>query len=492
MKTLNVILGNHLFDYKYFKETSNDVFMCEDYELCTHFKYHKHKIIHFLSSMRDFKDYLITKNKNVHYIEFDKKKSFVESLKSYILAEKFKKIEIYEIEDKFFELKLLTLFNELEIEICVIQNPMFLCTREEFKNWLDPDVSPLMNNFYKKQRLKFSVLLDQSNKPLGGKWNYDSENRKKIPKKFEVESFIPAPLKSKNIDDVKAIVTSNFESHPGRVDNYWIPINRKSAIKWFKDYLDDRFVYFGRFQDAIDDRAPFLYHSLISPFLNIGFITPLEVIREIENRLDDSNLSDVEGFIRQVLGWREFVRGIYQNYSEHEESMNFFDHKRKLTRHWYDANTGVAPLDDVISKSNEWGYSHHIERLMITGNLMLMLQVDPVEVHKWFMEMYVDSSDWVMGPNVYGMSQFSDGGLFATKPYFSGSNYMLKMSNYSKGDWCEAVDGLYWQFIENNRSFFANNFRMAMMVKILDKMDGDKKKRIFKAADDLREKITTL
>jgi deoxyribodipyrimidine photolyase-related protein len=365
-----------------------------------------------------------------------------------------------------------------------------MCTREEFKNWLDPDVPPLMNHFYNKQRVQIGVLLDQSNRPLGGKWNYDSENRKKIPKKFEVESFIPKTLESKNIDDVKAIVNNNFSSHPGDIKNYWIPTNRKTAIKWFKDYLDERFVYFGRFQDAIDDRAPFLYHSLISPFINIGFITPKEVIREVENRLNEDNLNDVEGFIRQVLGWREFVRGIYQNYSEHEESMNFFDHKRKLSDHWYNGTTGVTPLDDVIKKSNEWGYSHHIERLMITGNLMLMLQVDPVEVHKWFMEMYVDSSDWVMGPNVYGMSQFSDGGLFATKPYFSGSNYILKMSNYPKGDWCDAVDGLYWQFIENNKSFFANNFRMAMMVKTVERMDSEKKDRIFKAANKLRAKIT--
>lgn len=467
--------------------------MCEDHKLCTHFRYHKHKIIHFLASMRDFRDYLKLKGKNVKYIEFDKKKDFINELGKYIKTQGFTVIEFFEIEDKYFEKKILDLLDQLKVKVDIINNPMFLCSREEFSNWLGVKKNPLMNNFYKEQRKKFDVLLDEESSPLGGKWNYDSDNRKKIPKKFEVVQFIPKSLKSKNIDTVKEIVQENFESHPGAVDNYWIPTNRRSAIDWFKSYLDERFIYFGRFQDAIDNRAPFLYHSLISPFLNIGFITPDEVIRELQNRLSGDNLSDVEGFIRQVLGWREFVRGIYQNFSEIEDKENFFNHKRKLTSHWYDGSTGIEPLDDVIKKSIKWGYSHHIERLMITGSIMLMLEIDPKEVYRWFMEMYVDSSDWVMGPNVYGMSQFSDGGIFATKPYFSGSNYILKMSNYDKKkNWCEAVDGLYWQFIDKNKEFFSKNFRMAMMVKSLDKMDPEKKDRIFKAADTLRAKISTL
>lgn len=492
VKKLNLILGNHLFDYKHFKKLSNDVFMCEDYSLCTHFKYHKHKIIHFLASMRDFRDYLLKKGKVVHYVELDIKKSFFDELEHFILKNKITDVEFYEVEDKFFEADLFKFLEKININRIVLKNPMFLCTREEFKSWLGNSKNPLMNNFYKNQRLKFEILLDPYKKPLGGKWNYDSENRKKIPKKFDVDEFIPPALSSSNIENVKDIVDREFSSHPGDTENYWIPTNRTSAISWLKNYLNERFIYFGRFQDAIDNRAPFLYHSLISPLINIGFITPDEVIREVESRLTEDNLSDVEGFIRQVLGWREFVRGIYQNFSEIEEKSNFFEHKRKLTDHWYKGTTGVEPLDDVIKKSIKWGYSHHIERLMITGSIMLMLEIHPSEVYKWFMEMYVDSSDWVMGPNVYGMSQFSDGGIFATKPYFSGSNYILKMSNYNKGDWSDAIDGLYWQFIEKNKDFFSSNFRMAMMVKSLEKMGSDKKERIFKAAEALREKISTL
>ena len=464
--------------------------MCEDYSLCTHYKYHKHKIIHFLASMRDYRDYLKSKGKEIYYQELDKRCKFLAQLKSYMASNEIKTIQIYEIEDKFFEKELMELFKDLEVDIEIKRSPMFLCSREEFSRYLDSNSKPLLNDFYKKLRKKFNVLLTQDNEPRGGKWNYDQENRKKIPKNYEVKAFIPKVLSSKNIDEVKELVNKYFSKHPGEVDNYWIPTNRKDAIEWFKSYLEERFKHFGEFQDAIDERAPFLYHSVISPFLNIGFITPNEAIREIEKRTHNKNLNDAEGFIRQVLGWREFVRGIYQNFSDKEETDNFFNHKKKLTSHWYNGTTGIEPLDFSIKKAVEWGYCHHIERLMIIGNLMLMLEIHPEEVHKWFMEMFVDSSDWVMGPNVYGMSQFSDGGLFATKPYFSGSNYILKMSNYKKSDWCDGVDGLFWQFIDRKKDFLKKNHRMSMMVTTLDKMDDKKKEIIYEAANKMRKKLT--
>ena len=173
-------------------------------------------------------------------------------------------------------------------------------------------------------------------------------------------------------------------------------------------------------------------------------------------------MNSLEGYVRQVIGWREFIRGIYHNFDEVQSKSNFWNHKRKLNENWYTGNTGIPPLDDAIKKANRFGYCHHIERLMIISNIMLLSQIHPQEVFKWFMEMFVDSSDWVMGPNVYGMAQFSDGGIFATKPYICGSNYLLKMSNYKKGDWCNEVDGLYWGFINNNRDFFAKNPRMSL------------------------------
>jgi len=198
----------------------------------------------------------------------------------------------------------------------------------------------------------------------------------------------------------------------------------------------------------------------------------------------------VEGFVRQVLGWREFIRGIYRNYSEEQDVANFWNHTRKLRDCWYTGTTGITPLDDVIRKVEDWGYAHHIERLMILGNMMLLCEVDPREVHRWFMEMFVDSADWVMGPNVYGMALMSDGGIFATKPYICGSNYWLKMSNYRKGQWSTIVDALYWNFIARNKSFFARNYRMSMMVKLLDKKTPAQMKLYQQTAEKFIEEVT--
>jgi deoxyribodipyrimidine photolyase-related protein len=201
-------------------------------------------------------------------------------------------------------------------------------------------------------------------------------------------------------------------------------------------------------------------------------------------------LASLEGFIRQIIGWREFVRGIYQNFSEQQDNSNFWNHQNKLSQAWYTGETGVPQLDLTIQKVIRYGYCHHIERLMVLGNLMLLLEIHPREAHKWFMEMFVDSSDWVMGPNVYGMALFSDGGIFATKPYICGSNYWRKMSKAKPGEWCDGVDGLYWGFIDKNKAFFSKNPRLSMMAKTIDKMDPARKKTIYSAADDLKQRLT--
>jgi deoxyribodipyrimidine photolyase-related protein len=490
MNSLTLILGNQLFDYKYYKNLAQQVFMCEDHELCSHFKYHKHKIIHFLASMREYRDYLLSKGKEVHYVELSQKAQFCQKLEACIIKNKIQQIDLYEVEDIFFEERLFELFKKLQLKVNYLPSPMFMCSRAEFKTYLTKTKKPFLNSFYQQMRKRHQILMNVDNKPIGGDWTYDLENRNKIPKKFEVDQFIPPALHSEHIDAVKRLVEKYFSDHPGDVANYWIPTNRKDSITWFKQFLKQRFEYFGVYQDAIDERAPFLYHSVISPMMNIGFLLPHEVISEVEKQLSDENLNAVEGFIRQVLGWREFVRGIYYNFDSIQQQSNFFNHQRKLTDAWYQGNTGIEVLDFSLKKSIEWGYCHHIERLMVIGNFMMLLEVHPQEVYRWFMEMYVDSSDWVMGANVFGMSQFSDGGIFATKPYICGSNYLIKMSHFKKGEWCDAVDGLYWQFIDRHRDFFKTNHRMSMMVASVDKMDPKRKKQIYTAADELKKRLT--
>jgi deoxyribodipyrimidine photolyase-related protein len=201
-------------------------------------------------------------------------------------------------------------------------------------------------------------------------------------------------------------------------------------------------------------------------------------------RAEHIPLQSLEGFVRQVIGWREFVRGIYRTYSDEQDRTNFWSHKRGLTKAWYDGTTGIPPLDDTIQSVQTLGWAHHIPRLMVLGNLMTLCEIRPNEAHRWFMEMFVDSSEWVMGPNVYGMGLFSDGGIFATKPYICGSNYLLKMSDYGKGPWCDIVDGLYWRFIEKHRTFFTQNPRLALMPRALDRLRADRRSRIFQAANE--------
>tara|TARA_Y100000591_G_C21633046_1_gene593814 strand:- start:90 stop:770 length:681 start_codon:yes stop_codon:yes gene_type:complete len=225
--------------------------------------------------------------------------------------------------------------------------------------------------------------------------------------------------------------------------------------------------------------------------MNIGLITAEEIINKVlkAHQKDNFPLNSLEGFIRQVIGWREFIRGIYQNYDKEESSTNFWNHKRKLRKCWYDGTTGILPVDDAIKKVQRLGYNHHIERLMVLSNFMLLCEINPKDVYKWFMEMYVDSSEWVMGPNVYGMGQFSDGGIFATKPYISGSNYILKMSDYKKGDWCKVWDGLYWNFINKKKKFYQKNARSAFMVNTLDRMESGKRKSHFEIANQFLKTI---
>jgi deoxyribodipyrimidine photolyase-related protein len=368
-----------------------------------------------------------------------------------------------------------------------------MVTRDEFEEYLNSVKKPFMKTFYERLRKKTGILMD-GKKPEGGKYSYDSENRSKLSKDIDPPPLVyPKPENTPHFNEVKEVVENHFKDHPGDCGNFWLATERKEALKVFRRFLKERLPSFGKYQDAITSRSDFVFHSVISPYINMGLLLPHEVIAEVEKEYQSNKnipLNSAEGFIRQVLGWREFVRGIYQNFDEEQQSTNFFQHKRKLTKHWYEGTTGVPPLDDAIKKSMKYGYAHHIERLMIISNLMLLCQIDPKECYRWFMEMFVDSSDWVMGPNVFGMGQFSDGGIFATKPYFSGSNYLLKMSDYKKGDWCQAVDGLYWSFIERNKEFFSSNPRLGMMVRTLEKMDKERKKEIYKAAEDFVKATT--
>ena len=414
---LHVILGNQLYELKYLKKMQGEFFMCEDWDLCRHFKPHQAKIYFFLTAMREYRDYLSAQRK-LHYYELIPEPQFFEKLEKTARKIKSKKIVMFEIEDKFFEKKMNEFVKKNNWEIEYLRTPNFICSRDEFFEYLDGAKKPFMKTFYEQQRQKHNILMD-GDKPLGGKWSFDSENRKKIPKKFAVIDKMPARNSSPHREDVLSIIEKHFSSHNGQAKDFYFPTNHKEAKKALKLFFEQKLDKFGDFEDAIDDRHPFLYHTLFSPLINIGLLQPMDVVKEVQKRINKGNLNAVEGLVRQVMGWREFMRGIYHHFDEKQQKENFFKHKNKLSKSWYTGETGIPVVDKTIKKVQKYGYCHHIERLMVLSNLMLILKIHPQEVHRYFMEMFVDSLDWVMGPNVFGMGQFSDGGVFATKPYFS-------------------------------------------------------------------------
>lgn len=496
--TLVLVLGNQLFPVSLLAEriSANDVtvFMREDEELCTYYRFHKHKIVFFLSAMRAYREELKAQGFKVHYEPLDKVPGpYQDALLQFLKKHRIRRVCFFEIEDKFFEQRLLRLFAEQNVETEIWPSPMFLTSRQDFAAYLKKNKKPFMKVFYEQQRKRLGLLVDKQGNPEGGRWSFDTENRLALPAKTlppDVPRVRPAP----ETREVMKLVEDRFSDHPGRAENFWLPVDREGAEAWLENFLEERLRFFGPYEDAIPQHSDFVFHSVLTPFLNTGLLTPDEVVERTVAYAKKHRISiaSTEGFVRQVIGWREFIRGIYRGFSEKQETTNFFNHQRKLTPHWYQGTTGIAPLDHAIRKAEKYAYTHHIERLMVIGSLMLLLEIHPHEAHRWFMEMYVDSSDWVMGPNVYGMALFSDGGIFATKPYFCGSNYYRKMGGYKASEsWCDAVDGLYWGFIQKHRDFFLKNPRLSMMVRSVEKMDAAKKNKIFHAAEALRERITT-
>ena len=490
------ILGNQLFPLKNLERFKKDhlFFLAEDKGLCTYEKHHKQKILLFLSSMRSYAEKLIKNKFNLYYLKIEDKEfkdDYFIKLKKLIIKKKINEVSSFQVEDKFFEKKISRFLKKEKIEWKIIQTPMFLNSRDEFKNYLGKSKKPFMAAFYKDVRRKSGILMGADGNPDGGKWSFDEDNRNKLPKNISIPKF-PKIQETIHTKKLKPIIEKLFKDHPGRTDNFWFATNYDDVVKLLNFFIKKKSNLFGDYEDAVNQKEKILFHSALSPYLNLGLITPEFIINKLLDfhKINKIKINSLEGYIRQVIGWREFMRGIYQNYSDEMESKNFFNQNRKMKKSWYDGTTGLPPLDYAIENAVNNGWSHHIERLMILSNIMNLCEIKPKIVYKWFMEMFVDSSDWVMVPNVYGMGLFSDGGIFATKPYICGSSYFTKMMDFKKGDWCNTMDGLYWRFINRNRTFFLKNPRLSMMVRIFDKMKTERKKLILSEAEKFINKNT--
>ena len=490
-----MILGNQLFPISEIKKINpSAVFMAEDYDLCSQTKHHKLKILMFLGAMRAYRKDLENHGMVVHYSSIDDNEftqSYEEKLMATVTMHEISEVNYFEIEDHAFEKRFNILKKQLKISCKEHQSPMFLCTREKFSLFSQQKKNLRMASFYQLMRRDMEILLDDAGKPVGGKWSFDEENRKKLPRDLDIPEM-PLGNNHPELNALKENINIHFNDHPGSMDNLWMPLNREAALVWLDKFFKYKFSNFGSYEDALWKENNFLFHSALSPIMNLGLITPREVIKKAIDYHEGHPipLNSLEGFIRQIIGWREFIRGVYHCKGEEQRTSNFWKHNGKLTKHWYEGTTGIEPLDDIIHSCLDYGYSHHIPRLMIVANVMTLARIDPHEIYNWFMEMFVDSSDWVMVPNVFGMGTFADGGIFATKPYLCGSNYILKMSNYKKAPWCNVLDGLYWKFINDNRDFFLKQPRLAMTSRTLDRIKPERKTLIFNEAEHFIETKT--
>ena len=490
-KPLIIILGDQLFPIENLAQYKNYlIFMKEDFGLCTHYKHHKQKILFFLESMRHYKSQLIEQGFDVHYreLKINDPDDYVTSLKSHIKKHNIDKLIFYEINDRFMRQEIDNLAKKMNLEKKILPSPSFITKPDEREELFDGQQFK-MNQFYIHQRKKLDLLIENQ-KPLGGKWSFDKENRKKFPKNLTP----PDPPKnhinsySKELLD---LVSTKFNDHFGGLDEIIWPIGREHALDWINNFFEEKLELFGPYEDAITTRSYSLYHSLLSPLMNLGVITPEDILKKTRELIASNyfNLSSLEGFIRQVFGWREFIHGVYQSSSyQNVEQFNFWGHTNKLNKLWDEGQTGILPLDESVHELSQYAWTHHINRLMVLANIMNLTGIEPNESKKWFMEKFIDSADWVMDPNVYGMGLFADGGIFASKPYICGSNYILKMSDYPKGEWCEILDALYWRFILVHDDFFLSQPRMSMMARLAQKFSAQKKSKIISIAESFIEK----
>lgn len=482
---ISIIFPNQIFENSKLLDESSKIFLIEEYLFFNQFNFHKQKILFHRMTMKSYEKFLKKKKLDVVYIDSTEN---ISDIREFIrnLDKKIKSIKIYDPVDNWLSRRINDSCEEKNIKIENYNNPLFINNNEDLETFFRSDKKKFFQtSFYKKQRVKLDIMMI-GDKPEGGKWTYDDQNREKYPKN-KIPPEIDYPKKDDNYNEALNYLNNNYKNNYGLIDDENIyPYNFQLAKKWLDDFFITRFYEFGPYEDAVVKEKSILNHSVLSPLLNTGLINPKELIKRTINYHYENKIpiNSTEGFIRQIIGWREFIRGVYVCKGTEERNKNFWNFSRKIPSSFYSATTGIDPVDDTINKINKSGYANHIERLMIIGNFMLLCEFDPNEVYRWFMELFIDSYDWVMVPNVYGMGSYADGGIFSTKPYICGSSYMLRMSNYSKGDWCDVVDGLYWRFVEKNIKFFESNPRLAVMTRSLNNMNPDRKKLIFKKANE--------
>ena len=479
-----LIYPHQLFPNNHLLDKGGLVYVIEDPLLFTQFRFHQQKLVLHRASMKWFASWLENRGHKVRYINAEEIASTAD-IARILSKDGVSSVGFIDPVDDWLGRRLIASLDKAGISYTQMDSPMFINTARQIDDYFVGRRSYSMAQFYKREREMRHLLMTSGGQPVGGKFSFDTENRKKLPKGLRLPDFV-RPSRNKFVDEAIKYVSTNFSNNYGKAEEFDYPTTFDDADAWLERFLHERLTQFGDYEDAISTNADFLFHSVLTPMLNTGLLTPKAVIdRTIAfAEQNDVPLNSLEGFIRQIVGWREFMRGIYVSLGRKQRTANYWKHYRKLPESFWNATTGIAPVDDVIRKTLRNAYTHHIERLMIMGNFMVLTEIDPNDAYRWFLEMYIDAYDWVMVPNVYGMSLQSDGGSIVTKPYISGSNYLRKMSDYKPGPWCEIWDSLYWRFIAKHQDFFRSNHRLSMMPMLLAKMDAGKRERLINTAEN--------
>ncbi|MGY6562525.1 MAG: cryptochrome/photolyase family protein [Luteibaculaceae bacterium] len=510
-KTLRLILGDQLnANHSWFSKVDDSVvfLMAEMKQEQTYVKHHIQKIAGFFASMRNFAEALTKVGHQVEYIKITEKESgygldkLVQHFCEVHQVERFE----YQMPDEWrLDQQLKALCARLKIQTSATDTEHFLSERDTLRKKYPGDKTPIMEFFYRDMRKKYGFLMLDEKTPEGGKWNFDKENRNKFNEKEPLPNFVELD------NDVTAIVSEikqagiDYFGEIEEQDFIW-PINRKQSLQILENFCLSALPLFGKYQDAMHTKHWLLYHSRLSFALNTKMISPQRVIQASIDAYQNSNgkidLAQVEGFVRQILGWREYMRGIYWGWMPEFKEKNFLNHERNLPKWFWTGETKMNCLKHAIKQSLNRAYAHHIQRLMVTGNFALLAGIHPDEVDQWYLGIYIDAIEWVEITNTRGMSQFADGGIVGTKPYVSSSNYIKKMSNYcdschynqaeKTGEKACPFNSLYWHFYERHREAFEKNPRIGLMYKTLDKMDAEQRKEMMLQAENYLSNIEKL
>ena len=488
MKKLRLILGDQLnTNHSWFQEKNPDTIYClfEMRQETDYVQHHIQKVVGFFSAMRSFSLELAEKNYKVIYYKINdqrNKQDLVKNLLQIIQEEEIVQFEYLSPDEYRLDKQLTEFCKAISIKNTVFDTEHFYTDRSELKNFYEGKKLYVMENFYRHMRKKHHVLMEGS-KPEGGEWNYDKSNRKKWKKETLIPPYkiflkdvseLVNEIKIADIQTIGNINTKNFE----------YPTTRNEVLNQLEYFCSHLLIYFGDYQDAMHTDEVNLYHSRISFAMNIKLISPKEVIEKVletyRHFKNEIHISQVEGFIRQIIGWREYMRGMYWALMPSYKELNVLNNQNKLPNFFWTGKTKMNCLKNTINNSLDNAYAHHIQRLMITGNFALLMQIHPDEVDAWYLGIYNDAIEWVQLTNTRGMSQFADGGKIATKPYVSSANYIDKMSNYCGSCYYNKKEkttpkacpfnSLYWNFLDDKREQLSKNRRMGMMYSLLNKI----------------------